>query len=67
MVRSAVCAWLDASLLTSSISWVVSSLLVMPQIPSYAESMLMSFILFSSLKMLSWENFVIPVMNTNRR
>ena len=28
MVRSAVCAWLDASLLTSSISWVVSSLLV---------------------------------------
>ena len=40
---------------------------VMPQIAAYSGNMLMFLMLFSSLKMLSCENLVIPVRNTKRR
>ena len=46
---------------------VVSSVLLMPQMAEYWSSMLMLSRLLSSLKMLSCENLVMPVMNVNSR
>ena len=51
----------------SSSIWVAISSSVMPQMAAYSGNMLMFWILFSSLKMLSCENLVIPVRKTKRR
>ena len=50
----------------SVLIWVSISFSVIPQIAAYSGCMEMLRILFSSLNMLSWENFVMPVMNTKR-
>ena len=50
----------------SALIWVCISSSVMPQMAAYSGSMLMSCMLFSSLKMLSWENFVMPVKYKTR-
>ena len=39
---------------------------VMPHMDAYSSSIVMTFKLLSSLKMLSWENLEMPVMNTKR-
>lgn len=43
-----------------------SSSSVIPQMPAYGSSILILVMFFNSLKMLSWENLVMPVRNTKR-
>ena len=52
---------------TSGFITVVSSVLLMPQMAEYWSIILMLSRLFNSLKMLSCENLVMPVMKTNSR
>ena len=56
-----------AKMSKSSSIWVAISSSVMPQMVAYSGNMLMFWILFSSLKILSCENLVIPVRKTKRR
>ena len=64
---SGVVPSLWASSAMSSCIRLCSSSALMPHTAAYSGSMVMFLMLFSSLNMLSWENFVMPVRKTKRR